>query len=223
MMPKMSGYECLFKIREKYIFKVVPVIMVSAKKQESDIVTGMKHGANDYICKPFSGAELISRMESHIRTYRQFLNRMDMLYRVASKAEFILPEHLHKLLKRVDGVDCYDRLVFCKWRVEMRRSTVRTMKVLKQLYVTTEQLVESLALSQAYNKGDEGIIFGHDRQAFALVELGQQLLKKLSVIDAPSAFSLKLTMHSGPMMGNAELCASTYHARILTMATLLFV
>ena len=66
MMPKMSGYEVCQKIREKYLPSELPVLMVTAKNQISDLVEGLGSGANDYIAKPFSKNELLARIKTHL-------------------------------------------------------------------------------------------------------------------------------------------------------------
>lgn len=64
MMPGMDGFEVLQKIRE---FSVVPVILLTAKDQEVDVVKGLKMGADDYVRKPFSVHELLARVEAVLR------------------------------------------------------------------------------------------------------------------------------------------------------------
>ncbi len=67
MMPKMSGYEVCEKIREKHTASRLPIVMLTAKNQSSDIVEGFNLGANDYITKPFTKKELLARIKSHIQ------------------------------------------------------------------------------------------------------------------------------------------------------------
>ena len=64
MMPELDGFETLRMLRE---FSTVPVIMLTAKSDESDIVYGLELGADDYITKPFSPRELSSRLKAVIR------------------------------------------------------------------------------------------------------------------------------------------------------------
>jgi signal transduction histidine kinase/DNA-binding response OmpR family regulator len=66
MMPRMSGYEVCAKLREKYPSHQLPVVMLTAKNQVSDLITGFQFGANDYLTKPFSKDELLTRIKSHI-------------------------------------------------------------------------------------------------------------------------------------------------------------
>ncbi|NJK66157.1 MAG: response regulator [Microcoleus sp. CSU_2_2] len=66
MMPRMSGYEVCAKLREKYPSHELPVVMLTAKNQVSDLITGFQFGANDYLTKPFSRDELLTRIKSHI-------------------------------------------------------------------------------------------------------------------------------------------------------------
>lgn len=66
MMPRMSGYEVCQKIRQTHLPTELPVIMVTAKTQSDDLVTGLSVGANDYIGKPFSKQELLARIKTHL-------------------------------------------------------------------------------------------------------------------------------------------------------------
>lgn len=74
MMPKMDGITMVMKLREKYDF---PVIMLSAKSEEIDKITGLNIGADDYVTKPFNPMELIARVNSHLRRYAKYLNVLD--------------------------------------------------------------------------------------------------------------------------------------------------
>lgn len=66
MMPKMDGLRATMKIRED---KNIPVIMLSAKSEDTDKIMGLNMGADDYITKPFNPLELIARVKSQLRRY----------------------------------------------------------------------------------------------------------------------------------------------------------
>ena len=67
MMPKMSGFEVCRIIRETHPPNLLPIIMLTANNQVSDLVEGMQSGANDYLTKPFSKGELITRIRTHVQ------------------------------------------------------------------------------------------------------------------------------------------------------------
>lgn len=67
MLPEMDGIELLKKIRESAILKDIPVIMATAKGQEYDRIMGLDLGADDYIVKPFSMMEMVSRVKAVLR------------------------------------------------------------------------------------------------------------------------------------------------------------
>lgn len=75
MMPEMDGIRATTKIRE---IKNIPVIMLSAKSEETDIILGLNMGADDYITKPFNPLELIARVKSHLRRYTALGGASDM-------------------------------------------------------------------------------------------------------------------------------------------------
>ncbi|MDR0882736.1 MAG: response regulator [Candidatus Adiutrix sp.] len=66
MMPKMSGYEVCRKIRASYTLFDLPVLMLTAKHQVQDVLSGFQAGANDYIEKPFDKEELLARIKTHL-------------------------------------------------------------------------------------------------------------------------------------------------------------
>ena len=67
MMPRMTGYEVCEKVREKFTAIEVPIVMLTAKNQVSDLVQGFNAGANDFLTKPFVKNELLARIKTHIR------------------------------------------------------------------------------------------------------------------------------------------------------------
>ncbi len=70
MMPKLSGFEVCKKIREIYMSTELPVVIVTAKNRVTDLVEGFSVGANDYLTKPFSREELLSRIRTHLNLHR---------------------------------------------------------------------------------------------------------------------------------------------------------
>ncbi|RIX26995.1 response regulator transcription factor [Sphingomonas edaphi] len=62
MMPFIDGYEVLRRIRENPTLKALPVIMLTARKQEKDIVGALELGASDFLAKPFIPEELVARL-----------------------------------------------------------------------------------------------------------------------------------------------------------------
>ncbi|MEM8896726.1 MAG: ATP-binding protein [Bacteroidota bacterium] len=70
MMPSMSGYEVCKRLREQFLPSELPVIMITAKNQVSDMVQGLETGANDYITKPFTKDEFLARVKTHLNLHK---------------------------------------------------------------------------------------------------------------------------------------------------------
>lgn len=68
MLPNMDGFEIIKEIRKK---QEIPIIVVSAKIEEIDKIRGLAVGADDYLIKPFSPAELVARINAHLRRYQR--------------------------------------------------------------------------------------------------------------------------------------------------------
>ena len=66
MMPKLDGIRATLKIRE---YSSMPIIILSAKSEDTDKILGLNIGADDYICKPFNPLELVARVKSNLRRY----------------------------------------------------------------------------------------------------------------------------------------------------------
>ena len=74
MMPLMDGITMTMRLREHYDF---PVIMLTAKSEEIDKITGLNVGADDYITKPFAPMELLARVGSQLRRYKKYLQVLE--------------------------------------------------------------------------------------------------------------------------------------------------
>lgn len=72
MLPHLDGFEICKAIRDE---KDIPILLVSAKKDESDKINGLGFGADDYIVKPFSPSELVARVKAHIARYARLTNQ----------------------------------------------------------------------------------------------------------------------------------------------------
>jgi two-component system phosphate regulon response regulator PhoB len=70
MLPSMSGIDICKQLRWSTDTKGIPIIMLSARGEESDRIRGLDAGADDYIVKPFSPAELIARIRAIFRRFR---------------------------------------------------------------------------------------------------------------------------------------------------------
>lgn len=71
MMPKLDGIHATLKIRE---YSSIPIIILSAKSEDSDKILGLNIGADDYITKPFNPLELVARVKSNLRRYTSLGN-----------------------------------------------------------------------------------------------------------------------------------------------------
>lgn len=71
MMPRLDGMQTCTKIRET---RNIPIIMLSAKSEDSDKILGLNMGADDYVTKPFNNLELVARVKSQLRRYEKPLS-----------------------------------------------------------------------------------------------------------------------------------------------------
>lgn len=74
MLPGLDGFSVCDEIRKK---KDIPILLVSAKKEDIDKIKGLGFGADDYIVKPFSPSELVARIKAHISRYNRLKNNVE--------------------------------------------------------------------------------------------------------------------------------------------------
>lgn len=80
MLPDMDGYEILSRIRSNSLTRDLPVLMVTAKGSEVDIVQGLNSGADDYLPKPFGIMEMLSRVKALLRRARKTTQSRDWVF-----------------------------------------------------------------------------------------------------------------------------------------------
>ncbi|MCB9449851.1 MAG: response regulator [Anaerolineaceae bacterium] len=100
MMPRMNGYEVIKHVRSQSILQHIPIVILSAKSEKSDIAMGLELGADDYIAKPYDPVELLLRIEvrlhGHESLYR-YKNQLDNLkpvfisYKRSDWGDFVKP------------------------------------------------------------------------------------------------------------------------------------
>ena len=91
MLPEVDGFDICRQVRQE---KNIPIIMVSAKKDDIDKIRGLGLGADDYMTKPFSPSELVARVKAHMERY----NRLVGSSVVKEKKKHLRPRNLISLL-----------------------------------------------------------------------------------------------------------------------------
>ncbi len=93
MLPDVNGFDILKKIREKYTF---PVMMLTAKAEYMDKITGLTLGADDYIPKPFNPLELVARVKAQLRRYTQYNEGTKQMGDIIDFAGLVLDRNSHE-------------------------------------------------------------------------------------------------------------------------------
>ena len=164
MLPHMSGYDVIETLQKKKDYNTIPIIIVSAKSTENDIVRGLDMGASDYITKPFGIREFISRIKTNLRkvpkvddsnviTIRD-LKIDDDRHRCTYKGnvlEFTLTEYslLKYLMENAGRVQTRTRLLNIIWgyshEAETRTLDMHVRSIREKLsHYTSEQYIETV-------------------------------------------------------------------------------
>jgi DNA-binding response OmpR family regulator len=114
MMPKLDGIKATMRIREE---KNIPIIMLSAKSEDMDKILGLSVGADDYISKPFNPLELIARVKSQLRRYKNLGMYKEDVDNKIILGDLVLDKDMKELI--IDG--------------EMKKLTLTEYKIIKLL------------------------------------------------------------------------------------------
>ena len=159
MMPGLSGEDVCRAIRRK---SRVPVIMLTAKAEESDVVEGLGLGADDYVAKPFGLRELLARIGANLRR--------------------------EKRARNINSEDRHTRLYFGKLSLDLKGRVVRIGETVIGLTRREYEIVELLAMSSGQVFSREQIyekIWGYDAEgdSSTVVEHVKKIRAKFSEVD----------------------------------------
>lgn len=168
MMPNKDGLETLQEIRKD---KTIPVIMLSAKSEDYDKISGLNTGADDYITKPFNPLELIARVKSNIRRYVDFnKNITETKENILKTGNLEINDDTKKVV--VDGKE-----------IKLTATEFNILKFLlknKGKVYSIEKIYENVWNEESY--GAENIIAVHIRHIREKIEINPKEPKYLKVI-----------------------------------------
>lgn len=168
MMPGKDGIETLEEIRKEF---TIPVLMLSAKSEDSDKIIGLDLGADDYVTKPFNPMELIARVNSCIRRYTKLgsieVKEGSKMYK---SGDLVIDDNLKKVM--VDGKE-----------VKLTPTEYNILKFLlknKGTVFSIDQIYENVWKDEAY--AAENIIAVHIRHIREKIEINPKDPRYLKVI-----------------------------------------
>jgi two-component system response regulator VicR len=106
MLPGKNGFEILKEIRMEY---VMPVIMLTAKEEESDKITGLELGADDYITKPFSTKEVVARVKANLRRVQLSTTKEEMKSKIVKAGNLTIDMNTYEVIKENKIIDLTNR------------------------------------------------------------------------------------------------------------------
>lgn len=168
MMPRLDGLSTTLKIREK---KNIPIIILSAKSEDSDKILGLSMGADDYVTKPFNPQELVARVKSQLRRY-MFLGDMGNIIHSSQLLVGGLCLNKDSMEFSVDG--------------EVVKLTPTEMKIMDLLMTnagivfSAEQIYERVWQEPAYSV--ENTVMVHIRRIREKIEINPKEPKYLKVV-----------------------------------------
>ncbi len=131
MMPKKNGFEVMKEIRK---FSIAPVLLLSAKSEETDKLLGLGLGADDYITKPFSTKEVVYRVKAHLRRIERIKNSLNPNKNIIKTKDFTINFNEGKIER--NGRDYI-----------LRAKELRLLKLLinnANIIITKEQIVQKV-------------------------------------------------------------------------------
>ena len=166
MMPKMDGIRATLKIRES---RNIPVIMLSAKSEDTDKIMGLNIGADDYVTKPFNPLELIARVKSQLRRYTK-LGSAESREHVFQTGELVVDDERKEVT--VDGEPVRMTPVEYKSLLLLTKNAGRVFSI--------EQIYEQVWNEPAYSP--ENTVAVHVRRIREKIEINPKEPKYLKVV-----------------------------------------
>lgn len=166
MMPKLDGLRAVMKIREE---NNIPVIMLSAKSEDTDKIMGLNMGADDYITKPFNPLELIARVKSQLRRYTA-LGSLEAKSNIYKTGGLVIDDESKTIT--VDGEDV--QLTPVQYKI-LRLLTANAGKV-----YSIDEIYEKVWKEAAYNV--ENTVAVHIRKIREKIEINPKEPKYLKVV-----------------------------------------
>lgn len=166
MMPKMDGIRATLKIRES---RNIPVIMLSAKSEDTDKIMGLNIGADDYVTKPFNPLELIARVKSQLRRYTK-LGSAESREHVFQTGELVVDDERKEVT--VDGEPVRMTPVEYKILLLLTKNAGRVFSI--------EQIYEQVWNEPAYSP--ENTVAVHVRRIREKIEINPKEPKYLKVV-----------------------------------------
>lgn len=166
MMPKLDGIKATLKIRES---NHIPIIMLSAKTEDTDKIIGLNIGADDYITKPFNPLELIARVKSQLRRYMYFRNSEENKSEISAKG-LVLNKETKNVT--VDGAEI--RLTATEYKI------LEFLMENKGRVFSTEEIYERVWKEPSYNA--ENTVSVHIRRIREKIEINPKEPRYLKVV-----------------------------------------
>ncbi|GLC88074.1 response regulator transcription factor [Lysinibacillus piscis] len=166
MMPNMDGITATFKIREE---RNIPIIMLSAKAEDSDKIHGLSVGADDYVTKPFHPLELLARVKSQLRRYVQLGTYNEGVTKVQIDG-LMLDEEAKEILLEGEAI----RLTPIEYKI-----TELLMKNAGRVF-SIQEIYERVWNEEAYNA--ENIVAVHIRKIREKIEADPKNPRYLKVV-----------------------------------------
>ncbi|GAQ88354.1 hypothetical protein KFL_004210020 [Klebsormidium nitens] len=212
MMPGLDGYEVCKKVREMFPSSALPVIMVSAKSQEGDIVKGLRAGSNDYLTKPFKRLEILARIEVQLKIKRlwrveieakksyQLLKKMlpdSIIERLSAGQSLIADSHKEVTILFSDIVGFTE--------ISGSSATEDLILMLNEMFTAFDALVDKHGVYKVETIGDAYmVVAGHDGSpdhALRIVRMAMDMLAKVRDVKQPNHVDpvrIRVGIHTGP-------------------------
>lgn len=144
MLPDINGFSLCQRIREQYTY---PIIMLTAKDKETDKITGLTLGADDYITKPFRPLELVARVKAQLRRYKKYNRPIDNDSNIIVHSGLVMDINQHKCLLNEKPL-ILTPIEFSILRILLER---------KGNVVSAEELFHGIWKDEYYNKSNNTI------------------------------------------------------------------
>eukprot|EP00898_Chlorokybus_atmophyticus_P007811 jgi/Chlat1/8030/Chrsp71S07504 len=210
VMPRMSGYAVCARIRELYPDCNIPIIMMSARSSQENIIEGLQAGSNDYVVKPFHRAEMLARIETQLKLKDAWRVEVEAT-RNLQLLQKMLPDRIIRRLQAGQTMisDSHEDVTILFTdivgftRLASTISTMELVVMLNELFTGFDNLVDKYNVYKVETIGDAYMaVAGHDgsaNHAERMLQLAMEIItfvKEVSI--ANITVQIRVGIHTGP-------------------------
>lgn len=181
MMPDKNGFEVCRELKKEPDLKSIPVVFLTGKAEQKDIVEGLRIGGADYVTKPFNSEELLARVETHVllkRSKDKILEQNEHLLSLNKTKDKIYSVIGHDLRGPINAITGFSELLLLHFENHSEDdSVIKKLRIIRQSTLNVSRLLNNLLSWARTQTGDLSLLI----KEFSVEEVVQKTIDLLSL------------------------------------------